>query len=116
MDQFDQIKKLEIELTSSETRKNAARLNELIDDSFEEFGSSGRSFCKKDILEMLPNEEQVQIELLDFEYELLGENCVLVKYKSTSNNGAAFRSSIWRNNNGVWQMLHHQATKVQDAF
>lgn len=116
MDPYDKIRELEIELANSDTRRNTDRLNELIDDSFEEFGSSGRSFRKQDILEILPNEKQVQIEFSEFEFESLSENCVLVKYKSTSNNIVALRSSIWRNNNGKWQVLHHQATKVPGAF
>lgn len=116
MEEYELLRKLEIELVQPATRRNVTRFSELIDDGFEEFGSSGKSYRKQDILDLLPKENKAHYKLSNFEFKTLSKDCILVKYKSISNGTTALRSSIWINNSGNWQMLHHQATVVQNAF
>ena len=116
MDEYSKIKSLELELVNPDARKDVRRLNELISDEFEEFGSSGVIYRKQDILSFLPQEEPVKYELSDFTFKRLSEGCILVKYRSVISGKHTFRSSIWINDNGSWQMLHHQATVICDGF
>lgn len=46
MEQFDIIKSLELELVSPDTRKDVARLRELLAHDSEEFASSGRVYIQ----------------------------------------------------------------------
>lgn len=116
MEEYELLQELELELVQPATRRNATRLSELIDDGFEEFGSSGKSYRKKDILDSLLEENKVHYKLSNFEFKTLSKDCILVKYKSTSNGTVTLRSSIWIKNSGNWKMLHHQSTVVQNAF
>ena len=116
MEEYELLQELELELAHPATRRNATRFSELINDGFEEFGSSGKCYRKQDVLDSLPRENKVYYKLSNFEFKTLSKDCILVKYKSTSNDTVALRSSIWINNSGNWQMLHHQATVVQNAF
>jgi hypothetical protein len=116
MDEYKLLQSLEQELVDPLTRKNSDRLHELISDDFEEFGSSGRSYRKSEVITLLANEETVNYKLGNFSFKTLSNDCILVKYKSQLNNVTALRSSIWIKSKGNWQMLHHQATDVPSAF
>ncbi|WP_341937447.1 nuclear transport factor 2 family protein [Marinimicrobium sp. C2-29] len=62
----------EMELVSPSARASVERINELLADGFEEFGSSGRVITKTDVLKVdgpLP-----AYELSDFSVEILGES------------------------------------------
>lgn len=110
---FKIIEKLELELSSSEVRKDEDRLSQLLADDFEEFGKSGNVFNKADTLSALTNEEYQEISFSDFRFIGLSDDTVLVKYKSRCNDVKALRSSVWVKNNGNWQMLHHQGTAYE---
>ena len=112
MEEYDEINSLELELVNPETRKNVARLNELISDDFEEFGSSRKVYRKQDILNSLPFSDSVGYDLSGFTFKELSSDCVLVKYESVVSGLHARRSSIWVKKEGQWQMLHHQSTVI----
>lgn len=115
MKQYELIQKLEWELIQPETRQSISRLSELLDNNFEEIGSSGKIYRKKDILKLASSADETTYSLSDFEFKTLCENCVLVKYKSYSNGVAACRSSIWIIINGTWKIVHHQSTVVKNS-
>lgn len=113
---YEEIKALELEFMKPETRQDVVRLNEMISENFEEFGGSGRVYRKQDMLNLLPQQELASNYVLsDFTFKQLCNNCILVKYRSSISGKNALRSSIWVNSNGCWQILHHQATVVDDA-
>ena len=114
MEEFDEIKSLELDLADPEVRKNTARLGEIIADDFEEFGSSGKVYCKDDIISSLSSAESTEYELENFVFAKLSEDCILVKYGSNETGRVALRSSIWRKTAGRWQIFHHQATVVMN--
>jgi hypothetical protein len=115
LEEYNLLQELEMELVQPATWRNTARLSELIDDEFEEFGSSGKRYRKQDILNSLPKENNVQCKLSHFEFKTLSKVCILVKYKSTSPVTVSLRSSVWVKNSGNWKILHHQATLIQNA-
>ena len=51
---FKEIEKLEVEIACTASRQNAHRLNELLSDSFEEVGASGRKWTKEEIINEIP--------------------------------------------------------------
>ena len=112
---FDAIKQLELELNNPKVRKNKARLNELLADNFEEVGKSGNKFTKDEIIRNLLEEENTDFSAHDFSFELLSEDCVLVKYTTTLNGQSAHRCSIWKKQQSNWQIHYHQGTPFAGA-
>ena len=110
---FDLIKQLELELSNPSVRKDKARLNYLIADEFEEIGKSGSRFSKTEIIQHLNEEENVSFDAYDFNFMLLAENCVLVKYTTTLNGQSAHRCSIWKKQQQDWQIHYHQGTPAK---
>ncbi|MCA1029651.1 nuclear transport factor 2 family protein [Bacillus timonensis] len=105
---------LEQKLQLPNIRKNQAELDCLLADDFVEFGSSGRIWNKKEIIEGLLNETSYVITMEDFNVKWLGADVALVTYQvvGTSKVSASLRSSIWKKNENFWQMIFHQGTKT----
>lgn len=97
-------------------------LSTLIDDAFIEIGSSATHYNKADVVQWLSTEDQSIRSGTDFFARLLANNCVLLTYTSHIQNvlGApvkkALRSSIWRKQNNIWQMVFHQGTPMGDKL
>lgn len=101
---------LELELVRPSTRANVERMNELIADDFEELGSSGKVFTKKDVMRggaFLP-----EYDLSDFSVRELGERAALVKYRVSFPGHRSFRRSVWVRYGKRWKIFHHQSTVV----
>ena len=108
---------LEKELLTSETRASLARLDELIRDDFIEYGSSGEIFGKDVVLEALPLEKGERKFFADnFKARSLSQNLVQVTFDTvvtdvkTNTSKSAIRSSLWKLEDGRWQMIFHQGT------
>jgi GNAT superfamily N-acetyltransferase len=114
-DHHKNLQSLEIELASPDTRADVSRISELLAEDFAEFGSSGKIIRKSDILAGVGAGTFPTYELSDFTFRELAEDITLVKYRSFVSGRRALRSSIWVNNNGNWQLLHHQSTVVPEV-
>jgi hypothetical protein len=102
---------LETALHKKQVRNSRAAVSELLADEFIEFGSSGRTFNKSQIIEALEKEKSdQQVEVEDFDAQELAPAVVLVTYvvKGTR----TLRSSIWKSIDGRWQMVFYQGTKA----
>ncbi len=99
-----------MDLLNPEARKSHAWLNELISDDFEEFGKSGATFSKKEIVRALLEEDYAEPEVTELRSKKLAADVVLVKYVTAIAGAAANRSSIWVRRMGAWQIAHHQGT------
>lgn len=111
---------LELTLQRLEVRRDRAQLDKLLHESFLEFGRSGRSYNKADILEQLPAETaQDAMWSQDFGAAELAEGVALLTYLSASvdENGDLFRhslrSSLWQQTERGWQMRFHQGTPTE---
>jgi hypothetical protein len=109
------LRDLEEELLKPEVRRSADRLSYLLADEFIEFGSSGRIFDKRQIIDALQQEtaDTAQpLTLLNFAVRRLAPDVVLVTYRATIQHRreSRLRSSIWKMIEGRWQMLFHQGT------
>jgi hypothetical protein len=104
------IYELELSLLTPEVRHSIEQLNQLISGSFVEFGSSGKIYNKRDLLEFLPTEESKSYTVEDFTTSELSEYVILATYKVIIGSQRSLRSSIWKFNGDVWQMIFHQGT------
>ncbi|WP_226528760.1 DUF4440 domain-containing protein [Metabacillus niabensis] len=91
-------------------------LEELLADDFLEFGSSGNSYDKISQLDAVRNRtttnNSIQFTVVDFNIKLLSSAVLLATYRTFRHNDSklALRSSIWKLNEGKWQMIFHQGT------
>ena len=114
---FDEIINHEKILLDSSARKDAQLLQKLLADEFVEFGTSGRIYNKKLIIERLGKEEPYYVEALNFRAVALASDVVQLTFKTRRKNedgsySASLRCSIWKLNGAQWQMLFHQGTKT----
>ena len=112
------LRELEEELLAPATRRSSAAMALLLADEFCEFGSSGRVFDRRQVIEALQSESPVQFSITDFRATLLAAGVALVTYQAIRNDelerqaSGSLRSSIWVMRGARWQMLFHQGTKA----
>lgn len=90
-------------------------LDELLAEEFFEFGRSGKTYDKRLELEAARNEKNanpIKLTVTDFNIRLLASDVILATYRTFRHNdeNRALRSSIWKDNNGKWQLIFHQGT------
>jgi hypothetical protein len=108
------LQQLELALLDPANRTDSTILNKLIADDFVEVGASGRTFGKDEVLARLPAEAGVSFLTEDMRVNLLSSSVGLVTYIGTRTSGGVSATSkgcsVWRNNDGQWQMVYHQGT------
>jgi hypothetical protein len=118
---FRELRELEVALHQPAVRRDRSRLDTLLHHEFAEFGRSGRSYGKAEILELLRQESSpATVWSQDFALTRLGDGVALLTYKS-ANVGPdgelsrhALRSSIWLRTDSGWRMRFHQATPADE--
>ena len=104
---------MEMELLDPEVRGDPERLDLLLGNDYVEFGSSGRVYHKKMLIDMLINEAHARVAIRDFDIRELSLHVALVTYRSVGGGGReARRSSIWIKRAGRWQIVFHQGTRI----
>jgi hypothetical protein len=105
---------LEGDLPKPDVRRSAERVNYLLAGDFIEFGSSGRIFGKRGIIEALQQDtpDRPPISVHDFAVRRLAPEVMLVTYRATcpDKRGSRLRSSVWKLIERRWQMVFHRAT------
>lgn len=120
MKEFDHLFELEKKLHSLEIRSRPEDISQLLSENFFDFGSSEKNWTREAVLKDLSCEnETAEIESFNYKAILLAQDVILITYVSTrvrlgQKLSSFLRSSIWRRNNGVWQMEFHQGTPMQD--
>ena len=115
------LRQLEELLTNPEIRRCPEELSRLLADDFREFGGSGRIFNKSQIIEVLRNQPPVELWLDEFQLMSLAPDVVLVTYRGncrfpeSDKVSHSLRSSIWKNQNGRWEVVFHQGTPSSQA-
>lgn len=103
----------EMEILDPEVRSDPARVRDLLHDEFIEFGSTGRVYNKKILLDMLRQEKPSSVVIRDFSVRQLASDTALVTYRTVGQSGQeARRSSVWVRQDGVWKMAFHQGTRI----
>ncbi|HSN18760.1 MAG TPA: DUF4440 domain-containing protein [Gammaproteobacteria bacterium] len=111
------IRRLEEQLLDPAFRRSATAVAALLADEFQEVGSSGRRYDKSQILAALAQEDGFTADVTRFAIQALAPDHVLATYcVSIGRAGSApqhsLRSSLWRKQDGNWQLLFHQGTPV----
>lgn len=116
------LRDLEVALHQPDIWTDTDRLDELLHDSFIEFGRSGRIYNKADILRELPlRPSSDTLWSQDFSVAEIADGVALLTYKSADLdvNGEmsryTLRASLWQRTARGWQMHFHQGTPT-DAF
>ena len=107
-----QLRELEESLFQASVRQSD-RAAELLADGFIEFGSSGRTFTKEQIIASMRAESPINITATEFKADLLSPNTALVTYRAHHHLEPpvhTLRSSIWQLQHGHWKMVFHQGT------
>lgn len=110
------LRALEEQLLNPTVRLDRSAVSNLLTDDFREFGSSGRSYTKYEILQALATETGSALHLTDFTCELLSPGVALVTYRShrQAKDGTStsdLRSSVWIRRENSWTLHFHQGTK-----
>ncbi len=116
----DTLLPLEEQVYSPGSRHSAELLDSLFADEFLEFGSSGKVFDKKSVIEALVGETPSpgRFEINDFRVTRLAEGVYLATYRldrldeEGALKGRSLRSTIYKLIAGRWQQAFHQGTIV----
>jgi hypothetical protein len=99
-------------------RRDRERVAALLDEDFEEFGSSGRVWTREQILELLASEDFVPVTMEGFRCDRIAEEVALVTYRTvrtdsqSGEKATVLRSSLWTQKWGVWRVRFHQGTRA----
>ena len=120
-----QLRELEQSLLDPDIRRSPERMSALLADDFVEFASSGIAYDKARILAVLEDEAMadnpIMRSIVHFEVVALGPDVALTRYRLLRQRSPAdrptqsLRSSVWRRNEGGWQMIFHQGTFVSGS-
>ncbi|KIL48268.1 DUF4440 domain-containing protein [Jeotgalibacillus soli] len=107
----EHILQLEERLLKPEIRTSLEELDKLLAEDFCEYGSSGNVWNRQDYFGE-GGAGVVKMTLSHFEMHTLAEDTVFTTYRiyNETKDQHTLRSSIWKNNNGQWQMVFHQGT------
>jgi hypothetical protein len=118
---LEHLRDLEVDLHQIETRRNPTRLDQLLHPDFVEFGRSGRTYTRSEVLQEFSTGGELEpVEARDFELAQPGPGVALLTYRSAhrSPTGAlhrhSLRSSIWVETDRGWVMRFHQGTPADD--
>ncbi len=111
------LRDLEEEIHTSVADINASRLDALLHEDFLEFGRSGRTYTKQDIMAQLSSSEpHVPLFADHFEVRCLSKHIALLTYRSADQladgtlDRFTLRASVWEESARGWQMRFHQGT------
>jgi hypothetical protein len=107
---------LEQSLLSPSARRDRDRVAGLLAEDFVEFGTSGKTLNREQVLALLGGTEEFEApQIEDLKCRAISEGVVLVTYRTvrTNETGRSFvtlRSSIWSLHSGFWLLRFHQGT------
>ena len=104
------VEALERELLRPETRSDIGRTGVLLHPDFTEIGSSGRIWTRDAMLMELEESPAGPVELELLGADRLGDNAVLLTYRSYTRSGTTLRSSLWVREGAQWRLRFHQRT------
>lgn len=116
------LKRLETRLQIPSVRTSRRQLDQLLADEFLEFGSSGRVYDKRQVIDLLctePTEKQRRYATFQkLNVAWLGDDVALITYRSVKTESdnprrqLANRASIWKRSDGRWRLVFHQGTPL----
>ena len=104
------VEALERELLLPETRADLGRTGVLLHPDFTEIGSSGRTWTRDAMMMSLEENPGGPAELEILGADRVGEQTVLLTYRTHTRTGTALRSSLWVHDGAQWRLRFHQGT------
>jgi hypothetical protein len=105
---------LELRLLQPLVRASPVDVDKLLHPDFIEFGASGRTWDRAQVITSLTGEQlsggQAPITASDITGVRLADDVVHVTYVSQRDQRYARRSSIWRRTDAGWRIYFHQGT------
>ena len=102
-----------------ETRFDLVFQEQRFASDFMEFGRSGRTYTREQIIRTEASPIQAKLPLPNLKVRVLDVNTVLITYDSEATYEGvveyAHRSSIWSRTEGYWVMRFHQGTAYQPS-
>ena len=106
---------LETSLFKKEYLSDKEYLENIFHDNFMEYGKSGLVYRKRDTIDALYNAGDRNILVEDLLCEKIDEKTYIVHYVSVNSyNVAAYRTSIWIENDNKLQLYFHQGTTANE--
>jgi hypothetical protein len=116
MSLLEQLRELEIKVMTAAGERRAADLRNFVADNFLEIGASGRTYTKAQVLAAIESAPLRNFQIEDFEIVASGDDWAMVSYRagerSEKSSTASFRSTLWVQRSGKWQIVFHQGTNV----
>lgn len=95
-------------------RSDRDRLGSILHEAYTEIGASGVVHTRDSVLDALEHEPPCQRAISGFTARLLAPGVALTSYTidqpTEGGTKRSRRSSIWVQNAGTWQLIHHQGT------
>jgi hypothetical protein len=111
---YGALMRLEEAMWREETRFDKAFMERALAPDFFEFGRSGRTYTRQQILDFPREPIASQLPLEDFRVRLLDANTAQLTYNSKVRNQDVMecgrRSSIWSRSGDTWVLRFHQGT------
>lgn len=107
---------LELKLMDPTFRQDRHEVAALLADEFLEFGSSGKVWTREEIL-VPPDATGTAIRMEDFAVRMIHARVAQATYRTVrtapgAESLIALRSSLWSYEDGRWQMVFHQGTRI----
>ncbi|MEV7690990.1 DUF4440 domain-containing protein [Streptomyces bungoensis] len=109
----------ELLLLDPEVRASPARVSELLDPEFTEFGASGRRWDAESVLTVTSGatvSPESPVEVTEMTGVVLAPGIVHLTYFADNRGRRAWRSSLWRLTGTGWRLYFHQATPVPSGI
>ena len=117
VDDVDEVVGLELELLDPGCRSSAARMEALLADDFVEIGTSGRVWCRDDVIAALTTSPAMEdVTVGPAGGQLVAPGHVVVRYTTHHQGGpgTVHRTGWWRMTPNGWSCWFHQATAVPE--
>ncbi|AQQ51864.1 nuclear transport factor 2 family protein [Planococcus lenghuensis] len=114
MELEQELYELECSHIHPDIRISSQKLNEVLDEAFFEFGSSGKVWKRADY-EGDHALEPDDMEISEFQVHALGPDGALTTYRlfNKTSSRHSLRSSIWRRRGNGWKLYFHQGTPAE---
>lgn len=105
----EQVVALERSLLTDEVRADPAAVAALLHPQWQEIGASGRLWSREEVLAEIGPIGPVALDVVSVEE--VAEDCLLLVWRGSSDDGSVLRSSLWVRGRPGWQQLFHQGTR-----
>lgn len=110
------LRDLEERLLDPEVRADRQVLSGLIRDDFTEIGSTGKTYDKGLLIEILTQEEHLPIVTHAMSARLVTADVGIVTYRTVGDGAQVLRTSVWVKDPDRWRVVFHQGTRLPPGW